>query len=457
MPPAMDFERALADRVAEILARCTGCGRCVEVCPVVAVGGLEPGAAPAVVQGVLDTLRGRPGAPAALRWIESCSGSGRCIPACQDGVNPRFMLAMARLALRRQVGEAACRGAGAHAFRAMRRAVRVLSRLQLPPERLRTVDPSASGKRDGGAPPDVVFYVGCNLLRTPHIALLCFDLLERLGVGYQVTGGPGACCGVLQFRAGDAATAGRLGYALVRRLAAARSGEVLCWCPSCQIQHGEIFLPSYTRSEGPAPFTLTPFLLYLDRHLERLRPLLARPVPKRVALHEHPGVPGVAEAARRLLQAIPGLEFVDLGQPRVGWMCSSLSGLPQYKRNLHRDLLQVAQAAAVQTLAGIYHACHRELCGHERDWPFEVVNILELVGESAGIRRPDLFKRLKLLQDADAILAAAQDMIAAHGLDAEEAREVILKDLLGEQPLPLVALAGAASGPERIHRPGKGG
>lgn len=457
MRPATGFERALADRVAEILTRCTRCGRCVEVCPMAPAGGVDPGQAPTVVQCVLDTLRGGPGAPDALRWIESCSGSGRCISACPDGVNPRFMLAMARLALRRQAGEATCRGAGAHAFRAMGRAVRVLSRLQLAPELLRAVDPAASGKRDHEGPPDVTFYIGCNLLRTPHIALLCLDFLERLGTDYQIVGGPAACCGVLQFRAGDAATAGRLGYGLVRRLAAAGAGEVLCWCPSCQVQLGEILLPSYARSEGPAPFALTPFLPYLDRHLERLRPLLAHPVPKRVALHEHPGVPGVAEAARRMLEAIPGLALVDLKQPRVGWMCSSLSGLPEYKRDLHRAQLEAAQAAGVQTLAGIYHVCHRELCSHERDWPFEVVNVLELVGESAGIRRPDLFKRLKLLQDVDAILAAVQDLIAAYGLEVAEAREVILRDLLGEQPLPLGALAGSLSEPERILRPGTEG
>jgi hypothetical protein len=91
----------------------------------------------------------------------------------------------------------------------------------------------------------------------------------------------------------------------------------------------------------------------------------------------------------------------------------------------------------VTTLAGIYHACHRELCSHERDWPFEVVNFLELVGESIGLHRPDLFKRLKIMQDVDAILLDSATLIETNGLDLEEARDVILRDMLGEQPLPL--------------------
>jgi len=104
---------------------------------------------------------------------------------------------------------------------------------------------------------------------------------------------------------------------------------------------------------------------------------------------------------------------------------------------VHQSQLEAAEQAAVTTLAGIYHACHRELCSHERDWPFEVVNFLELVGESLGLARPDLFKRLKLLQDIDAILAEVKPMIETHGLDLDEARAIVLSEMLGEQPLPL--------------------
>jgi hypothetical protein len=118
-------------------------------------------------------------------------------------------------------------------------------------------------------------------------------------------------------------------------------------------------------------------------------------------------------------------------------MCNTLNPLPAYKKQIHLDQLQAAADAGVTTLAGIYHACHRELCSHERDWPFEVVNFLELVGESMGLSRPDLFKRLKLMQDVDAILAEAAPMLETHNLELDEARAVILADMLDEQPLPL--------------------
>jgi Fe-S oxidoreductase len=428
--PDSPFEIALDLRVAEVLERCTSCGACVEVCPMPAAAGIEAGDPQAIAGGVLSILRGSEHPEAAARWAAVCSGSGQCIPACQHGVNPRFMLAMARLALRRRTDPVARRRDAFARFGAMTRGVRVLSRMQLPPELLSRF---RADDADDDTPPDVVFYTGCNLLKTPHIALLCFDIMEALGVRYRVMGGPSHCCGVLQFRAGDVATSGRVAYRTLERLAGAVGGRALTWCPTCQVQLGEIVAPG----KIDTALDLQPFLLFLAGRLDELRPLLTRRVAKRVGLHEHPGIAGVSEAARAILEAIPGLEFVDLAQPRVGYMCNTLNPLPDYKREVHRAQLQAAAEAGVTTLAGIYHNCHRELCSHERDWPFEVVNFLELVGESMGLTRPDLFKRLKLMQDVDAVLADAAPRLAANQVDLDEARAVVLSDMLGEQALPL--------------------
>jgi len=426
-----DFEQALDTRTAEVLERCTSCGRCVEVCPMPGPAGLT-GDPSAIAAGILSLLRGQVHPEASARWASVCSGSGHCIQACPEGVNPRFMLALARLALQRRQEPPARRKDGFARFGAMTTGVRVLSRLQLPPDLLARFRPEEDADP---TPPDVVFYTGCNLLKTPHIALLCFDIMDAMGLRYRVLGGPSHCCGVVQFRAGDLATSGRIAYRTVDRLAAA-GGRVLSWCPTCQVQLGEIVVPGRAAENR---LEITPFLLFLHQHLDGLRPLLRHPVRKRVGLHEHPGIAGVAAAAEALLRAIPGLDFVDLAQPRVGYQCNTLNPLPEYKRDVHRSQLQAAADAGVTTLAGIYHACHRELCSHERDWPFEVVNFLELIGESIGLSRPDLFKRLKLMQDVDAILADAAPLIDTHALDLEEARSVVLRDMLGEQPLPLRA------------------
>ena len=442
-----DFMRALEARRAEILENCVKCGKCVEVCPMPGPAGLDVADPAAVTAGVHALLKTGQGPDAARRWSEVCTGSGHCIPACEHGVNPRLMLRLARIgALRGGLDPAALRAGGGRQFGAMSRGVRTLSRLQLAPDllaRLGQIDDAEPEPED----PDTVFYTGCNVLKTPHIALLCLDVMDALGVRYVVRGGPSFCCGVYQFASGDLEKFGASAYRTIDRFAGTGVGEVLSWCPSCQVHLGEAALETRARAEG-APFDLTPFVVYLAGRLDDLRKLMTRRVEKRVGLHEHPGVPGITEAAEKILCAVPGLTFVDLAQPRVGYMCNTLSVLPEYKRDIHAEQLAAAEAAGVTALAGIYHACHRELCGHERDWPFEVVNFMELVGESMGLTRPDLFKRLKVMQDADAILAETADMIESHGLDPERVREVVLAAMLAEQPLPLGRdqISGTVSG-----------
>jgi len=55
-----------------------------------------------------------------------------------------------------------------------------------------------------------------------------------------------------------------------------------------------------------------------------------------------------------------------------------------------------------------------------------------------GLHHDDHFKRLKIMQDADAIVADCKDMIAAYGIAPAMAREVVIKAMLNEQPLLLV-------------------
>ena len=398
--------------------------------------GLDVSESKAVTEGVLQLIRTGSGPDVSRQWAEVCTGSGHCIPACEYGVNPRFMLALARLAaLDAEETLEDRRSAGGKQFGGMSQGVRMLTRLQLPPDllaRLGQLDLETEEPEN----PDFVFYTGCNVLKTPHIALLCLDVMDALGMRYVVRGGPSHCCGVYQFRAGDLVKFGAGAYRTIDGFAETGVGEVLSWCPSCQVHLGEAALETYAAAEG-SPFDMTPFVIHLVDRLDDLKRLMVHPVEKRVGLHEHPGVLGITEAAQTLLRAIPGLEFVDLEQPRVGYMCNTLSVLPEYKRDVHAEQLAAAAEAGVDALAGIYHACHRELCTHERDWPFEVVNFMELIGESMGLTRPDLFKRLKIMQDADTILADTADMIEAYGLDAERVRKVVLGAMLGEQPLPL--------------------
>ena len=440
MQPNSDisFEAALDERVADMLDACTRCGKCVEVCPSVKPAGIADASSQDIISGVLDIVRSGDGPEASRRWAASCMLSGECIKACDDGVNPRFLLAMARLAIAKAGSQLPDRRRlGVEKYRDLGRDVTVLSRLQLDGEALERLGQKSASVSTPAEAPDFVFYTGCNVLKTPHIALLALDIMDVLGVTYQVMGGPSHCCGVVQLRPGDVEMSGRMGSNSIEKLSHSKSGQVISWCPSCYVQFTELTLPTIERQRGSRPFEMTPFMRFLDGRLAELKPHLQRRVEMRVALHQHPGIAGAMEAATEILQAIPGVELVDLKQPTVGLQSFSLGVLPEFKRELQLGELQAARDAGVDALITVYHSEHRELCAHERDWPFRIINILEVVGESMGLHREDRHKQLKIMQDADQIVSECGDLIAQHALDAGKARDVVIKAMLGDQPLPL--------------------
>jgi Fe-S oxidoreductase len=418
-----DFFSVFHQRADAIADACTRCGDCFRACPMTQPGGISDADPGETADAIVDLITGGDGNEAAVRWSEVCSGSGNCIPACTHGINPRFMVQLARGFARRNRDGAPLNTRWRKQFQSMSRGVRVLSRLQMPPEALARFKPQTAGRTTA---PDVVFYTGCNVVKTPHIALLALDMLDLIGVDYEVMGGVGQCCGVYQFREGDFVNNNKMAYATIEGLASAGTKNVLSWCPSCQISIGEVSLPNYEQQYGEKPFDLNPYLPFLASHADELAAMMKHRVERRVALHERPVFPESMAAVKKLLSIIPGLEFVDIDVPRVGTQANSLAQLPEFKRKLVQRELQAVVDAGVDTIATVYHACHRELCDAGDGRSYEVVNFMELLGDGLGISSEDLFKKFKLIRDVDDIITETAPMIAAHGLDLDTVRDALI-------------------------------
>ena len=144
MPGA--FETALQARVDAMLDACTQCGKCFEACPITAPAGIAGADPRAAIAGVLDIVRLGDGPEASRKWANACVLSGECIKVCDYGVNPRFLLNMARVAMARAKNEPrAQRKLGVEGFRLVPRDVMQLSRMQLTDAELARLgqDPSA--------------------------------------------------------------------------------------------------------------------------------------------------------------------------------------------------------------------------------------------------------------------------------------------------------------------------
>src|SRR5712692_5083757 len=107
MTAANEFLDGFRARGAAIADACTRCGDCFRACPMTGPAGIAEADPSATAGAIVDLITGGAGNEEAERWSEACSGSGYCIPACKHGINPRFMVQLARGFTRRNKVEPA--------------------------------------------------------------------------------------------------------------------------------------------------------------------------------------------------------------------------------------------------------------------------------------------------------------------------------------------------------------
>ena len=147
-------------RVAQVLDACTACGKCLEICPMTVPGEIDVSDSEAVTAGVLDIIRTGSGPAEAEKWSQLCSLTGKCIDACEYGVNPRFMLGMARRAMKQaSVAPEDRKAKGKEDFAKMVKGSRAMSHMQLPKSDINNF----SRPTKNGETPEVLFWTGCNV------------------------------------------------------------------------------------------------------------------------------------------------------------------------------------------------------------------------------------------------------------------------------------------------------
>src|SRR5712692_9067349 len=277
------------------------------------------------------------------------------------------------------------------------------------------------------APAEYVLYLGCNVLRTMHLAETVIDVMRYLGEDFATLGGPANCCGIGHSRRGETEAGDRLTGSTLRKLNAFTPRKIVTWCPSCTFYLDKM-IPA--RLAGSAP--LEHFSAFLAERLERLR--FVNPIPRRVALHAHTGTAQQDQDAAmiaRVLQAIPGLELVELtALDELGRHCSAnvIADLTRaHYFELVHPLMDEAAAKRVDTVVTAYHSCQREICQEEGSYPFTIDNWISLLAQALGLpEHEDRFKRYKLLADKDRILAELAPRLAERGIPREKAERAVI-------------------------------
>jgi len=273
---------------------------------------------------------------------------------------------------------------------------------------------------------DVVLYLGCNILRTPHLAFDAFALMTALGVNFIAVAGPPFCCGIVHERAGDVDGAAKFSQRTVAKFESYGAKQVVIWCPTCQLRFEEL-VQRETIPRLPMIHTST----FLAENFARFE--FHRALPARVAVHTHVGTPQrerEAKAVIKILEAVPGVKVVGtLSSPDLGYQCTPnlLPQLgPERFRLIRDNLVRKAKEMGADKLVTIHHSCHREWCAIGKTG-LPVQNYVSMVAEAMGCAHRDHFQEFKSLNSIDAIVDLSRPMWGSHGLSEETAMRLAMQ------------------------------
>ena len=94
---------------------------------------------------------------------------------------------------------------------------------------------------------------------------------------------------------------------------------------------------------------------------------------------------------------------------------------------LIRDEIGRARAGGAEILATIYHGCQRLICGFEAEGAIAIEHYLSVFARALGIEFEDRFKKYRLWEDPERVLAESTPCQSANHLEPARARELVEK------------------------------
>jgi Fe-S oxidoreductase len=280
-----------------------------------------------------------------------------------------------------------------------------------------------------------VVWLGCNIIRVGHLAQLLEDVLTYLKLDFVMMGGPSVCCGIVHAKNAAPHMGKKMLKATVGKLDAFKPQQLLCWCPACdnRLHNDEEDLDSDSvrGRKGVAAF-IAAKLLQLDRST-------FKPVnPIRLAIHSHGDFAEQRRddtGIRDALALIPGVELLPTDpMTGIGNHCSETS-IEKFGESAYRHALQAwirdVKAQGATHVGTLYHSCHRQLLGMQRELPAEerlpVLNYLSILAASLGLaEREDKFARFMESGEIDAIIAELEPNVDALKLPADRVRRAVV-------------------------------
>jgi len=361
------------------MLRCNRCGYCQAACPIYDVLRREPMAARGRIQLLRAVAEGKlPLSEMIGRCIYSCTDCQSCQVSCPGGVQTTEIFGAARHLLAESdylppmLNELEARVRSSHNISGEPAESRLLwaENLEDRPEDL-------VGKENA----EVVLFTGCVSALYPMAYGILQDLvaiLQAAKVDFTTLGGEEWCCGYPLLSAGLP-----ISDLVAHNLEAVKelgAKTLVTTCPSCYHTWEQHYQPDFVQVKHSTE--------YLAELLEAGRVPLRR-LEKRVTYHDPCDLgrkSKVYDAPRRIIQAIPGVEFVEMEDHGENAMCCGGGGNlesidPDLSRAVAKRRLEQAQAVGAEAIVSACQQCERTLsmAARREKIRIRVVDVVQLL------------------------------------------------------------------------------
>lgn len=236
---------------------------------------------------------------------------------------------------------------------------------------------------------DTLFFVGCTTAYDPKlqpVARNTAEILAAAGVEFGVLGKDELCCGSTLLRMGDYEAYEKMALRNREMLNELGVKRIITSCSGCN----SVLREEYEELGGLEADVMHSLEL-VDELISSGKIKLKKQVKKKVTYHDpcHLGrYTGVYDAPRNILEAIPGLELVEMPRNRANAFCCGAgagvrTAFPDFARWVATERVREAAGTGVTTIVTACPFCEQNL-GEVKKPKLELVDILTLVRESMG-------------------------------------------------------------------------
>ncbi len=238
-----------------------------------------------------------------------------------------------------------------------------------------------------------LFYPGCLAShRFKEKTNILVKLLQAAGYDLDFLGDDQECCGTPYWITGKMENAKDYAKAYLKKLQDRGVKEIITPCPSCFRAFDEEYPHLLGMDEFPIKVRHTSEIL---EEIVDQKKLKFKPINKRVTYHDPCEIGryrDIYDPPRRTLEAIPGLEFIEMSRNREQAFCCGGGGgckimFPGHSQKVADERIRDFVETKAELMTTICPACELNLTHgmYEADLEVRVLDIAEILAVSAGI------------------------------------------------------------------------